>query len=160
MATTFALDIWVMPLGTLFYTWNFNTFIVENGETVDYFFKTESKSDLSYITVRGVAIRYVNLGSCPLTVILNGMFTTLSRTLNLGQLDPTGTGNAIKNKEYYGAPSPLGIADGKSYTAYFYFGSDFTDEDFQVQLHMVGDGFSQFKIEQVSVIGDSEEISK
>lgn len=153
-------DIWVVPMGVHFYTWDYSSFKIESGASVDYYFRHESKSDLSYVTVRGVAVRYVNIGQCILTVILDGMFKTLSKTLTLGQTNPTGTGNDVKNKEYYGAPPPLAANDGKSYTAFYYFENGLTDEDFQVQLHMVGDGMNQFKIEQISVIGDGQEISR
>lgn len=161
MAISFA-ELFVVPgvAGSfnLFWTWNFTNNKTENN--VSYFFRHETKNDLSYNTVRGVAIRYVNVGPCSLTVTLAGMFVTLSKNLVLGQTDPTGTGDAIKNKQYYGAPPPLAVADGQSYTAFFYFGVEFTDEDFQVQLSMVGDGNNQFVIEQVSVIGDGQEISR
>lgn len=127
-------------------------------EDVEYWFKHETQQDLSYTTVRGVAIRYVNLGQVTVTVTVVGMYSTRTVTLILGQVDPSGTGNAVENEQYYGAPPPLAANDYQSYTAFFYF-QPFTDEDFQVKIFRSANS-GNLVIEQVAVIGDGQEYSR
>ena len=151
---TFVIPIALASGGYSFAYWNFGSNNCESA--CQYFFKKETRADLAYTTLSGVAVRYKNIAQVTLTVSIVGTYTSRTVTLILGQTDPTGTGNPVLNRQYYGAPPPLGAGDGKDYTAYFYF-NDFTDDEFQVQLSLAANA-GPLVLTQVSVFeGDAGE---
>lgn len=162
MSSTNFNDVVVVPFTAntlnLFGTWNYTNFKCESD--VDLFLRHEQPDTLTEITVRGVAVRYVNIGTCALTFTATGMFSSIavSKALVLGLTDPTSTGDFTKNRTYYGGfPAPKATADGRKYLAAFYFNPVLTDFDYQIKLNMIGDGTNQFQIEAIYVIGDSKE---
>jgi hypothetical protein len=113
---------------------------------------TKSGSVEGQTTVRGVGIRYVNYGAVTVTVVCEGMYQTVSRTLILGNPSPVG------GMKYYGTQPPKAANDKRAYNCYFY--NEITDETIQVKIFVPGGQFYPFVVERVWIIGDGEEISR
>lgn len=126
-------------------------------EASQYFFKKES-ANLQGVTVRSVAVRYVNIGIVTVTMTISGSGGTRTSTLVLGKPDPTGTGDPNKNMAYYGNTPPAAVNDGLFYVAYFNF-EPLTTEDFQIRLDIAANA-GPFKLVRLYVLGEGEEISR
>lgn len=126
-------------------------------EAAQYVFKTET-ANLQSVTIRSVAIRYVNIEAVTVTVTVSGTGGTRTSTLTLGLSDPTITGDIQQNTTYYGNPPPKAIADGKNYVAYFNF-SHLTTEDYTVTLDIAANG-GALQLIRLYVLGEGEEISR
>lgn len=126
-------------------------------EFVSYEFKSES-ANLQGVTIRSIAVRYVNVDICTLSVSITGAGGTRLTTLTLGLPNPTGTGDVNQNFTYYGATPPGSIADGHTYLAFFNFEA-LTTEDFTVSLEIAPNS-GQLMLVRLYVLGEGEEISR